>query len=79
MNPAELQAIEQTGDYYLMATVEWSSAERELLADELSSIQGIFDSKACRIFLNTIASWGSKEDALTRIYISRASNTHYGL
>lgn len=50
MNLAELQAIEQTGDYDLMAPVEWSSAERELPADELSSIQGISDSKACRIF-----------------------------
>ena len=34
MNPAQLQAIKQTGDYDLMAPVEWSSAERELLADE---------------------------------------------
>ena len=56
MNPAELQAIKQTGGYDLMAPVEWSSAERELLADELSSIQGISDSKACRI-LNTILSF----------------------
>lgn len=31
---AELQAIEQTGDYDLVAPVEWNPAERELPADE---------------------------------------------
>jgi hypothetical protein len=34
LKPVELQAIEQAGDYDLVAPVEWHPAERELPADE---------------------------------------------
>ncbi|MFB6298181.1 MAG: hypothetical protein ABEH56_06645 [Salinirussus sp.] len=34
LKPVELQAIEQTGDYDLVAPVEWHPTERELPADE---------------------------------------------
>jgi len=34
LTPTELQAIEQAGDYDLVAPVEWDRAERELPVDE---------------------------------------------